>query len=142
MQGGRLIAAFAALALGACETTQAPPPPTPTDTGWVNGIVFFEFDSAALTEQARQSLTRIARAARDGRRTPVRVAGHADRSGPGTYNMDLSRRRAEAVREGLMRLDVPAERIQLEWFGESRPLVSTLDGVREPQNRYATLNIY
>jgi outer membrane protein OmpA-like peptidoglycan-associated protein len=56
--------------------------------------------------------------------------------------MDLSRRRAEAVREGLMRLGVPAERIQLEWLGESRPLVNTPDGVREPQNRYAILNIY
>jgi OmpA-OmpF porin, OOP family len=142
MRGGRLITAFAALALGACETTQAPPPPTPTDTRWVNAMIFFEFDSAALTDQGRQNLTRIARAARDRRQTPVQVTGHADRSGPDTYNIDLSRRRAEAVREELMRLGVPAERIQLEWFGESRPLVSTPDGVREPQNRYATLNIY
>jgi outer membrane protein OmpA-like peptidoglycan-associated protein len=142
MQGGTLVTAFAALALGACEIAQAPPPPTPTDTGWVNVIAFFDFDSAALTEQARQNLTHIARAALDGRQTPVRVTGHADRSGPDTYNIDLSRRRAEAVREGLMRLGVPAERIQLEWLGKSRPLVNTPDGDREPLNRYAILNIY
>ena len=63
------------------------------------------------------------------------MAGHADTSGTQRYNQDLSRRRAQAVASELVRLGVPREAITVQAFGESRPLVPTGDGVREPQNR-------
>jgi outer membrane protein OmpA-like peptidoglycan-associated protein len=63
------------------------------------------------------------------------IAGHADRSGPADYNIGLSQRRATNVRTYLTGHGIPDGVITQEAFGESRPLVETADGVREPQNR-------
>ena len=60
---------------------------------------------------------------------------HADRSGPENYNMALSLRRANAVKDALVREGVPATAISVVGKGETQPLVPTADGVREPQNR-------
>jgi len=68
------------------------------------------------------------------------LAGHADRSGGDAYNMGLSERRAAAVRSYLTGKGVPMEVMSSEAFGESRPMVETADGVREPQNRRVEIN--
>jgi outer membrane protein OmpA-like peptidoglycan-associated protein len=65
----------------------------------------------------------------------VLVEGHADRSGPESYNLALSQRRAEAVAAALRARGVPGDAMSLQAFGETRPRVPTADGVREPQNR-------
>jgi outer membrane protein OmpA-like peptidoglycan-associated protein len=63
------------------------------------------------------------------------VTGHADRSGSDAYNMALSLRRANAVKDQLVREGIAANQIVVVGRGESQPLVPTADGVREPQNR-------
>jgi outer membrane protein OmpA-like peptidoglycan-associated protein len=63
------------------------------------------------------------------------LAGHADRSGPADYNVGLSQRRANNVRSYLAGHGIPDGVMTTQAFGESRPLVETADGVREPQNR-------
>jgi outer membrane protein OmpA-like peptidoglycan-associated protein len=65
----------------------------------------------------------------------ITATGHADTSGPENYNMALSLRRANAVKDALVREGVPATAIAVIGRGESQPLVPTADGVREPQNR-------
>jgi outer membrane protein OmpA-like peptidoglycan-associated protein len=65
----------------------------------------------------------------------IGVTGHADKSGPDAYNMALSLRRANNVKDELVRDGVPAASIVVVGRGESQPLVPTADGVREPQNR-------
>ncbi len=49
--------------------------------------------------------------------------------------MALSLRRANVVKDALVRNAVPAQAIAVVGRGESQPLVATADGVREPQNR-------
>lgn len=49
--------------------------------------------------------------------------------------MDLSLRRANAVKDQPVREGVPAAQVMVVGRGESQPLVPTADGVREPQNR-------
>ena len=68
---------------------------------------------------------------------PIRIelTGHADRSGPRTYNQGLSQRRADAVSAELVRLGIARAEIGISARGEDDPLVPTPDGVREPQNR-------
>jgi outer membrane protein OmpA-like peptidoglycan-associated protein len=63
------------------------------------------------------------------------LAGNADRSGAADYNVGLSQRRADNVKGYLAGRGVPEGAMTTEAFGESRPLVETADGVREPQNR-------
>jgi len=98
-------------------------------------LVFFDWDRADLTDRARQIIAEAAENSRRVQVTRIEVAGHADRSGTPEYNLRLSRRRADTVAAELVRRGVPQGAIGIEAFGESRPLVPTADGVREPQNR-------
>jgi opacity protein-like surface antigen len=109
------------------------PPPTPVAP--VSFIVFFDFDRANLTAQAVTTIKQAAAAAKSGNKTRIGVTGHADRSGSDAYNMALSLRRANAVKDQLVREGIPAANITVVGRGESQPLVPTADGVREPQNR-------
>ena len=98
-------------------------------------LVFFDFDRADLTDRARQIIAEAAQNSTRVQTTRIEVAGHADRSGSPQYNQRLSQRRADAVAAELGRLGVARSSITVQAFGESRPLVPTADGVREPQNR-------
>jgi OOP family OmpA-OmpF porin len=98
-------------------------------------LVFFDWDRADLTDRARQIVAEAASAAPRVQSTRIEVAGHADRSGTPQYNQRLSQRRADAVAAELVRRGVARTAITVTAFGESRPLVPTADGVREPQNR-------
>ena len=110
----------------------APPPPAPTTAQY---IVFFDFDRATLTAQALTTIKQAAAAAKAGNKTRIGVTGHTDRAGSDAYNMALSLRRANAVKDQLVREGIPAAGITVVGRGESQPLVPTADGVREPQNR-------
>lgn len=98
-------------------------------------LIFFDFDRADLTPRARDI---VAEAVRNSARMPVTridVQGHADRAGSGEYNQRLSMTRAETVAQELQRWGVPREMIDIRSFGDTRPLVPTSNGLREPQNR-------
>ncbi|PZW46750.1 outer membrane protein with beta-barrel domain [Humitalea rosea] len=111
--------------------TTPPAAPAPARTY----LVFFDWDRADLTDRARQIIGEAATNSRRVQVTRIEVSGHADRSGTPQYNQRLSLRRAETVAAELTRLGVAREQIVVQAFGESRPLVPTADGVREPQNR-------
>jgi outer membrane protein OmpA-like peptidoglycan-associated protein len=98
-------------------------------------LVFFDFDRADLTDRARQIIAEAATNAQRVGTTRIEVSGHADRSGTPQYNQRLSERRAAAVAAELERRGVARSAMAIQAFGESRPLVPTADGVREPQNR-------
>ncbi len=85
--------------------------------------VEFAFDSAELTEQARAQLDELGWALHDGQLRTGRFAlyGHTDAVGSDAYNLDLSRRRAEAVGRYLVRqFRIDRQRLALEGFGERR----------------------
>lgn len=98
-------------------------------------LVFFDFDRADLTDRARAIIAEAAQNASRVGVTRIEVAGHADRSGTPAYNQRLSERRAQAVAAELERRGVARSAMAIQAFGESRPLVPTDDGAREPQNR-------
>ena len=98
-------------------------------------LVFFDWDRADLTDRARAIIGEAAQNAQRTGSARIEVAGHADRSGTPQYNQRLSERRAQAVAAELERRGIARSAMTLQAFGESRPLVPTADGVREPQNR-------
>ncbi len=98
-------------------------------------LVFFDWDKSLITAEASAILDRAAEQYAATGQTSVQLAGHADKSGKDDYNVRLSQRRADAVKAYLATKGVPDGSIVTEAFGESRPLVDTADGVREPQNR-------
>jgi hypothetical protein len=132
----KLLAAFAAASLLAACTSEPPPPaPPPQPAAATSFMVFFDWDRSNLSAQAESTLQQAADTYRRTGAARVTATGHADRSGPENYNMALSLRRANAVKDSLVRKGVPAGAIQVIGKGETQPLVPTADGVREPQNR-------
>lgn len=98
-------------------------------------LVFFDWDRADLGDRSRQIIAEAAQASTKVASTRIEVAGHADRSGTPAYNQNLSRRRADVVAAELVRLGVAKAAISVTSFGDTKPLVPTASGVREPQNR-------
>ena len=54
----------------------------------------------------------------------IEVHGHTDATGPEVYNMGLSQRRAESVRDWLLEnfSDLSADQITIRAFGEEQPI--------------------
>jgi OmpA-OmpF porin, OOP family len=119
----------------AAVTPPPPPPPPVAAPSRQDFIVFFDFDKSTLTPEGRKVVDAAAAAYKSGGRAKVSVSGYTDRAGTPTYNMALSKRRADTVQAALIRDGVPANQIDAKWFGEEHPRVPTPDGVREPQNR-------
>ena len=96
-------------------------------------LVVFDFDSAALTDRARQIIAEAANAPR-AQTTRIEVTGHTDTVGSAAYNQGLSLRRAEAVARELEARGIPRSQMVIRGVGFSQPLVPTGPNVREPQN--------
>ncbi len=124
----------------AFDTAPPPPPPAPVVAMSAPApartyLVFFDWDRADLTDRARQIVGEAANASTRVQTTRIEVQGNADRSGTPAYNQRLSLRRAQVVAAELVRHGVPKQEIAIQAFGDTRPLVPTKAGVREPQNR-------
>lgn len=98
-------------------------------------LVFFDFNSADLSDIARTVIAAAAEAYEDYEIVRIEAVGHTDTSGSAAYNRRLAERRAEAVKAGLVAQGVPTDRVAITAKGEADPLLATGDGVREPQNR-------
>ena len=97
--------------------------------------VHFGFDSAALSPSAAQAIEQFANKALSSGQAIV-LDGHADPTGSSAYNIGLSLRRAEAVRDQLVKLGIESDRIVIASFGEDAPL-----GASYAQERRVSLSL-
>lgn len=87
-------------------------------------MVHFDLDSDRLDPAALAQVQKIAAEAQRYGAPQATVIGHADAVGPRDYNMSLSLRRAEAVRDALARAGLDRARIALSAYGETRQLTT------------------
>jgi OOP family OmpA-OmpF porin len=128
-------------ALAEIEKPIPVPPAPPKAAAPDRYLVFFDWNKATLTPEARRVIADAAQTYKATGRATIIATGYTDTSGPAAYNQKLSVRRADAVKAELVRLGVPATGITAIGRGESNPLVPTADGVREPQNRRVEIQI-
>lgn len=102
-------------------------------------LVFFDFDKSDLTPQALKIIDAAAQDIAAGNPAKIEVTGYTDTVGSEDYNLALSRRRAAAVEAALTKRGVAASEIAVQGMGKHDLLVKTADGVREPQNRRASI---
>lgn len=98
-------------------------------------MVFFDWDKSNLDAEALATIQRAADAYKTKGGAQLVSTGHTDTTGPEGYNMALSLRRANAVRDQLIKDGVNPEDISVVGKGKDQPLVQTGDNVRERQNR-------
>lgn len=85
-------------------------------------MVFFDYDRSDIRPDMQDVLSRKAAALRANPNVSLRIEGHADERGSVEYNLALSLRRANAVREYLTGAGLDAGRFEVAAFGEERPL--------------------
>lgn len=92
--------------------------------------ILFDFDKATLKRNVEFSLVKVATILNQFPEMKVAVEGHTDNIGKPEYNLDLSKRRAQAVYEFLVSQDVAADRMTVEGYGLTRPVADngTEDG--------------
>jgi outer membrane protein OmpA-like peptidoglycan-associated protein len=100
--------------------------------------VLFAFDSARLSPAAQAELADTARLIRERAKGPIRVEGHTDSVGSASYNLGLSQRRAQAVRDALARLlAARPTQFSVQGFGATKPVAANKnpDGSDNPKGR-------
>ncbi len=102
-------------------------------------LVFFDFNKSNLTAEATKIVDQAATDATAGKATQIVVTGYTDTVGSDAYNMRLSKRRALSVQAELAKQGVPADAVAIYAKGKHDLLVPTGDGVKEPQNRRASI---
>jgi peptidoglycan-associated lipoprotein len=107
----------------------------------LSDIVYFEYDSNELTDDAQTKLRTKAAILRSNPGLQVRVDGHADERGSTEYNLALSQRRAETVRDFLAGYGIAATRISTIPYGEERPRVEGTGESVWAQNRRAEFSV-
>jgi peptidoglycan-associated lipoprotein len=83
--------------------------------------VYFDYDSIALSEEARGILQKNVEYLKKRSSTKIMVEGHADSRGTNEYNLALGERRADAVRDYVVSLGVTADRVTIVSKGEEQP---------------------
>jgi OOP family OmpA-OmpF porin len=104
-------------------------------------IVYFDWDRSDIRPDAAAVIADVVADASTLGAPPISVTGHTDLSGSPEYNMGLSLRRADSVRDALMAGGVSPDQITTAGRGEAEPAVPTADGVREQANRRAEIII-
>lgn len=103
----------------------------------VGDRVFFGFDSSVLSGEAQSTLERQAAWLKANDNLEITIEGHCDERGTREYNLALGERRANAVRQYLIRLGVDADRISTISYGKERPAVLGSTESAWAQNRRA-----
>lgn len=103
----------------------------------------FDYNSTELREEAKVELIKLGILLSTWTKAQFHVEGHTDTTGDDLYNIDLSRRRAQAVKDWVVNsLKVDGHRIFVHGFGETQPLVNP-NGSQEQQelNRRVVIRI-
>jgi peptidoglycan-associated lipoprotein len=101
--------------------------------------VFFAFDKSELAAESLQTLRQVAYVMRTVPDRQFTIEGHTDERGTREYNVALGLRRAVAVRDALVALDVPQNRLAVVSYGKERPVVLGDNEQAWKQNRRAVI---
>jgi outer membrane protein OmpA-like peptidoglycan-associated protein/tetratricopeptide (TPR) repeat protein len=89
--------------------------------------IYFDFDKATFRTESYTELNKLERMMAENPNIKVEIAGHTDNIGTAAYNMQLSQRRAEAVKDYLVKKGIDPRRITAKGYGKTRPLASNDD---------------
>ena len=124
----------AGVEINASESKAQQPPAS------LSRLVYFAFDSFAITDEFTPLLAAHARFLSADRSRVVTVEGHTDERGGREYNLALGQQRSEAVRRALALLGVQESQIEAVSFGKEKPAAVGGDEATLSLNRRALIN--
>ncbi len=131
-------------------TTPPPPPPPPPPSSNIGTVesrvgalqdVYFDYDKSEIRSDSQGALNQDAAAIKsiltDFPNASIVVEGHCDERGSAEYNLGLGDRRAEATKDFLVNLGVPADRLKTISYGKERPVCTESNESCWQRNRRA-----
>ena len=106
-----------------------------------SNAIQFEFNKAVLLSVNRELLSRIAGILLTSKGYSIKVHGHTDDVGSDAYNLELSEKRAQAVRDYLVQAGIGAEIITTKGYGKSKPLLAAKTPDARAKNRRVEVEI-
>ena len=103
--------------------------------------ILFDVDKTDVKPAARDSIAKAAEVLVKYPDTYITVEGHTDSTGKPEYNQGLSERRANAVRDLLVRDSVPSSRLSIKGYGASDPVADNSTSEGRQSNRRVQLEI-
>jgi len=107
----------------------------------LKGDVTFDYDSAILRPGLYSEIDRISNVLIKYPETVIRVEGHTDITGSESYNMILSQRRADSVKNLIVQRGVSLTRIETMPYGESMPIADNSTEAGRSMNRRVEIKI-
>jgi peptidoglycan-associated lipoprotein len=112
---------------------------TGSDSGKISGLntIFFDYDQASITAQARQQLAQNAEWIKSNSNVAIQIEGHCDARGTVEYNIALGERRALSVKNYLVGLGIDGKRLSVISYGKERPMEAGDTEMAYSKNRRA-----
>ena len=117
------------------EVDQLKAKPTPRGLVLTLGDVLFNTGKSELNPGAARKLDQLAQFLKDHPERRVQIDGFTDSVGTDSYNLDLSQRRADAVKSSLMARGIDQSRIGSQGYGKGYPVANNTDSGGRQLNR-------
>ncbi|KDC55356.1 OmpA family protein [Pseudoalteromonas sp. S3431] len=103
--------------------------------------ITFATDQSYISSGFNDTLNAIANVMNKYEKTYLSVEGHTDSTGKDSYNMNLSRERAQSVKDYLVNQQIMAARVSTKGYGETRPIATNESANGRAQNRRVEIQI-
>jgi OmpA-OmpF porin, OOP family len=103
--------------------------------------IFFDFNQAVLKPESFPELNRIVTLMKEKTGVQIEITGHTDNTGEAAYNLGLSERRAKSVIKYLAEQGIDGSRLNVQFFGETKPIESNATKEGRRKNRRVEFKI-
>ena len=107
-----------------------------------NETIFFEKNDFELSNPEKQKLNKFLNSLNLKENEIIEIKGFTDSDGNSEFNMKLSENRVKSVEKFLLSQNVKAEKIKLNFFGETNPAASNLEEAGKQKNRRVEIRVF